>query len=107
MLHEIPCRDLGKCAQKVGGRVGGLVSVTEAAERSPPVAACGLAANSPHTRVRTKAPLSVHTHCRVQSHLRDAARPWQGKNFDFTGANFSGGQVSPDDADSRGWPEPP
>ena len=33
------------------------------------------------------------------SHLRDdAATPWQGKNFHFTGANFSGGQVSPDDA---------
>ena len=42
------------------------------------------------------------------SHLRDdAAAPWQGKNFHFTGANFSGGQVSPDDADFRGWPEPP
>jgi len=64
---------------EVGSRLGGLVSVTEAAERCPPVAACGHAANSRHTRVRTKAPYR-YTATAAFSHLRDdAAAPWQGQ----------------------------
>jgi hypothetical protein len=56
---------MGLDPERERGEVGGAL---------PPAAACGHAANSSHTRVRTKGPLSVHSHCRVQSPARRRRR---------------------------------